>query len=95
MQRCQHLYGGPCAHLQATTQGAQFFVQFDQRFAHKFKVLQSRIGLRPQIRLNDVEAQHRPLVGGVHQRRVVVQAQVAFEPDHPVSHSHILVAVDA
>ena len=68
-------------------------VEFDQRFAYKLKVLQSRIGLGPQTWLSDVQAQHRPLLCSVRERSMVVQAKVAFEPNHAVGHGLVLSAL--
>jgi hypothetical protein len=41
----------------------------------------ARIGQRPERRLENHQTQHRPPRSGGNERGVVVQAQVALEPD--------------
>ena len=88
MQRGQHLQRRPFAHLQAAAQRLKFFVQIVQGFTHELEVLQGGIGLRPQTGLDDVEAQHRAKGCRVRQCGMVMQPQVAFEPDDAVSQNH-------
>jgi hypothetical protein len=72
--------------MQSPTQRFERAGQFAQALQNEFVVLARRIRLRPQAGLDHIQAQQRAGRGGIHQSRMVMQPQVAFEPDHAVSH---------
>ena len=85
-QARQHIGHFTSDHVQAGAQRFQLAVQIQQALSQKMQVLGRGVGLGPQAGLQHIQAQHRPARGGLVQRRVVVHAQVAFEPDHAVAH---------
>ena len=67
-------------HLPAVV--AHFAVQVTQAFQYELVMLVADVGLRPNAGLDGIQAQHRATGRRMVQGRVVMQAKVAFEPDH-------------
>jgi len=85
VQLSKHMGQLTYAQVQLAAAGFQRAVQVAQAFMDESQVLRRSVGLRPQAGLQHVQAQHRSVRGGLCQRGVVVQAQVALEPHHAVA----------
>ncbi len=80
-QRLQHLHRRTHAHDQIGTETREIPAQRCQRLRQEGVVPPARVRLRPEVRLDDVERQHRQAAcRGARQRRVVRNPQVALEP---------------
>ena len=83
MQIVQDLHGITHPHHQPATAGGEAAVQIGKAFNEKRELPPAGIGLRPQFRLDDIQRQHRPPTGARRgQRRMIMHAQVALEPDN-------------
>lgn len=74
------------AYDQVGTQILQRPAQSRRAFGHEGVVPPGQVGLPPKAGFDDQERQHRPGPCRLGQRRVIVDAQISFEPDdlnHP------------
>ena len=86
VQALQNFGGLTRVNFDATTQAAQMCIQGLQRFSNELKVLKGCVGLRPIAWLHNVDAAHGPCRCRACQGRVVLPAQVTFEPNHLTVH---------
>ena len=86
MQLVKNVHHVANRNMQATTASRQCRIEFAQTFEQKLIVLIGSILRRPHCRLDHVQTQHRTTRGGERERSVVVQSQVAFEPDKAGDH---------
>ena len=61
-------------------------VEIEQALAEELVVLAGGIGFGPERGLDHVEAQHRTPGRGLAQGGVVMDAEIALEPDDGVAH---------
>jgi hypothetical protein len=73
-------------HVQSAAHALQRKVQVFQALFEEFVVLRAGIRLLPKAGLDGVQAQHGAEACGMRQSGVVMQAQVAFEPNNAVAH---------
>ena len=78
----QDLGDGPDADHQRCAALLQRIPELPEAIQYEAPLSARYIGLSPVVRFDDIEGHHDPLVRRLYQRSVIVDAQIALEPDN-------------
>ena len=82
MQLAQDRYRIANHHAQGLTKGCKCLLEIAKTFCRECPLARRYVGLRPQIRLHNIQWQHRSGLCGHCQRAVILDPEIAFEPDN-------------